>query len=163
MVLKYIDYCVTHFQLTKWYTGIINQLNNFNVSMVFLLLHLVKRARYHVPWQFSKCNCFFWTILPSSKSPIFIIMSAQWGHHFLWSGYFSPPTRVPPLQRYNYWLEYHMLVLFLKTQFLIWNRNSETDETWIWISGAESGYDYHWATLQNSYFLFFWLLYNQII
>ena len=23
--LKYIDYCVAHFQLTKWYTGITNK------------------------------------------------------------------------------------------------------------------------------------------
>ena len=40
-----------------------------------------------------------------------------------------------------------MLVLFLKTQFLIWIRDKKPAGIWARISKTESGYDNHWATL----------------
>ena len=43
----------------------------------------------------------------------------QWCLHFSLSGYLSPPTRLPPpITGLQYFLEYHRLVLCLKTQFL---------------------------------------------
>ena len=47
----------------------------------------------------------------------FIIMSAQWCHHFSLSGHLSPPTRVSPITGLQYLLKYHMLVLLVKLTF----------------------------------------------
>ena len=45
-----------------------------------------------------------------------------------------------------------MLVLFMKTQFLIWIWDSKPARIWTRISRTESGYTYHWATLQWQFF-----------
>ena len=58
-----------------------------------------------------------------------------------------------PLQRYlheagiQYLVEFHKLVLFMKNQFLIWNRDIEPAGIWTRISETKSGYANHSATL----------------
>ena len=53
-----------------------------------------------------------------------------------------------PIGGLQYLLEYNMLVLFVKTQFLIWIRDSQPARIWTPISQTKSGYANHWATLR---------------
>ena len=52
-----------------------------------------------------------------------------------------------PIAGLQYLLEYHMLVLFTKTQFLISIQDSEPAGIWTQIYGTKSSYANHWAPL----------------
>ena len=87
------------------------------------------------------------TIASFELSPIFIMMLVLWCHHFSLSDFLSPPKRVPLITGLQYLHEYQRLVLFVKTQFLIWIWDCKPARAWTRTFGTKSVYANHWATL----------------
>ena len=78
----------------------------------------------------------------------------MWWHHQYFcnlSIYLLIPARMPLIAGLQYFLEYYILVLFLKTQFWIGIRDSKPAQIWTQISATKSGYANHWAILHWLY------------
>ena len=117
-------------------------------------LHLVRRVRaqgqvYHLSNVIDLANRI------DSK---FLHIDGLVQQYYNLSAYLSPTTRVLPNRGLQYFLEYHMLVLFMKTQFLIWSWDSKLVGIWTKISGTKRGYSNHWAALHLFLFLLFYVL-----
>ena len=59
----------------------------------------------------------------------------------------GPGCPHPPITGLEYLLEYNTIVLFTKTQFLIWIRDSKPIRIWTRISRTKIGYASLWAAL----------------
>ena len=70
------------------------------------------------------------------------------------SGYLSPPTRVPPIIGLKYLLEYHTLVLFMKTKYSIWIWNRKPARIWTQNFGTKSSLAHHWVPLHWLSYIF---------
>ena len=160
MELQYSAYHVTHFQLTKWCTGIVNQQSwtflmfrwsssILRVSEPASMTSSSLKSRIHKHQWFSWHNCLIWTILQCRKSPIFIMMLAQWCHHFSLSGYSSAPTRVPPISGLQYFDRVPQACIVCEKTIFIWIRDSQPARIWTRISKTKTYIANHWATLHG--------------
>ena len=97
------------------------------------LKFFLKKVGYHEPRQFSKCNCFFCTILPHRKSPIYHYDAGAITFFLKWL--FITTYKGAPITGLQYLLEYHTHVLLINNTSVwyssLYKANSTLDRLYL--------------------------------